>query len=210
MIYITTEIDLSEAESRFTETEIDNIITTMKSVDLAQKYPAGSVAKSCQDIIDRFSIELPEIWYAKYGNTNILTMRKPQGKILVLPVLIRLSQYREYYKRFANIGNDFDLIAFAFISYPFVLAKDQYKAESEKLKLKFSVQDFSQGTMTAVYDVPDGILSTYISKISKEIGISKIGSIFPSLANYNFKDTNAGFEIQECHQLPEGSIVYAN
>lgn len=210
MIYITTEIDLSEAESRFTESEIEEMIKVMKSIDLSQKYQDQSLAKKCQDIMEGFSVKLPEIWYAQYGNTNILTMRKPQGNILVLPVFIRLKQYREYYKRFANIGNDFDLLAFAFVSYPFVLRSDQYKAQSENLKLEFSVQNYSQGTMTAIYDVPNGVLSTYIARISKEMGISKVGSIFPSLSSYNFKDSNSGFEIQEYHQLPEGTIVYAN
>lgn len=210
MIYITTEIDLSEAESQFTEEELRNMIQVMKNIDLSQKYPDGSLAKRCQNIIDSFSVKLPEIWYAQYGNTSILTMRKPQGNMLVLPVFIKLDQYREYYKRFASIGNEFDHLAFAFISYPFILKNEQYKAKSEQLKLKFSVQNYSQGTMTAIYDIPEGVLSSYISRISREIGITKIGTIFPSLSNYNFKDTNAGFEVQEYHQLPEGTIVYAN
>lgn len=210
MIYIATEIDLSEAESSFTESEIANIVKTMKSVDISQKYPDGTLAGKCRTIMENFSVELPEIWYASYGKTNILTMRKPQGNILVLPVFLKLDQYREYYKRFANVGNDFDSTAFAFVSYPFILKSGQYNPKSEKLKLGFSIQNYSQGTMTAIYDIPEGVLNSYISRISRELGISKIGLVFPSLSNYNFKDTNAGFEIREYHQLPEGTIVYAN
>lgn len=125
--------------------------------------------------------------YISESNPNIFIFKKLNGgeKVLVLPAVVPLANYRNFVNSMYSLGNA-NFAAIAFSTGSTVQVLNDFVPNSNKVKCNSYIHSISANTIEIAIDLGQSVVGKLLDHIVKQLGYDAITSLFPNLSGIQF------------------------